>query len=67
VFAGQATEASAKVVGIDASSRKATFQFADGTTRTLKVPATLDLTQHTVGETVVLGYAESLVIATSRP
>lgn len=67
MFVGQATEMSAKVVAIDSSSRKATFQFADGTTRTVKVPKSVDLSKHNVGETVVLGYAESVIIAVSKP
>jgi hypothetical protein len=67
VFAGQATEMTAKVIAIDTKSRKATFQFADGSTRTLKVPKSVDLSKHKVGESVVLGYAESLVIAVSKP
>jgi hypothetical protein len=67
VFVGSATEMAAKVVAIDTGSRKATFEFADGSTRTLKIPKSVDLSKHKVGETVVLGYAESLVIAVSRP
>jgi hypothetical protein len=66
-FVGTATEMAAKVVAIDTKSRKATFQFADGSTQTLKVPKSVDLSKHKVGETVVLGYAESLVIAVSKP
>jgi hypothetical protein len=67
VFVGQATEMAAKVVAIDPSTRKATFQFADGSTKTVKVPKSVDLSQHQVGETVVVGYAESVVIAVSKP
>jgi len=67
VFVGQATEMSAKVVAIDPNSRKATFEFADGTTKAIKIPTSVDLSQHKVGETVVVGFAESIVIAVSRP
>jgi hypothetical protein len=31
------------------------------------VPKSIDLSKHTVGETVILGCTESLVIAVSRP
>ena len=67
VFVGQATEMSAKIVAIDPNSRKATFEFADGTTKAIKIPTSVDLSQHKVGETVVVGFAESIVIAVSRP
>jgi len=67
MLVGEAVEVSAKVVAIDPSTRKVTFQLADGSTRTVKVSKDIDLSQHSVGETVTLGFAESVILAVSRP
>lgn len=67
VFTGQAIEVSAKVVAVDPSSRKVTFQFADGSTETMRAHKNVDLTGLSAGETIIVEYAESLVIATSNP
>jgi len=65
VFQGEAYEVSAKVVALDASTRQVTFQFQDGTTKTMKAHKKVDLSKLAVGDSVILEYAESLVIATS--
>lgn len=65
VFQGEAYEVSAKVVALDASTRQVTFQFDDGTTKTTKAHKKVDLSQLAVGDTVIVEYAESLIIATS--
>jgi hypothetical protein len=66
VFEGQAYEVSAKVISMDPTSRKVTFELADGTTSTLKAHNKIDLSGLAVGDTVIVEYAESLVIATSQ-
>ncbi len=67
VFEGEAVEVTAKIVALDAGSRRVTFQFADGTTQTLKAHKQVDLSGLAVGEAVTVEYAESLVIASSTP
>lgn len=67
VFEGEALEVSAKVVALDASSRRVTFQFDDGTTKTMKAHKKVDLSGLAVGDTVIVEYAESLMIANSNP
>lgn len=67
VFEGEAYEVSAKVVALDLSTRQVTFQFDDGTTKTMKAHKKIDLSKLAVGDSVILEYAESLVIATSNP
>lgn len=66
VFEGQALEVSAKVIAIDPGARRVTFQFADGTTKTMKAHKSVDLSGLAVGDTVIVEYAESLIIATSN-
>ena len=66
VFEGEALEVSAKVIALDPSSRKVTFQLADGTTKTMKAHKSVDLSGLAVGDSVTVEYAESLAIATSR-
>lgn len=66
VFEGEALEASAKVIAIDPSSRRVTFQLADGTTKTMKAHKKVDLSGLAVGDSVTVEFAESLAIATSK-
>jgi hypothetical protein len=65
VFDGDAYEVSAKVLAIDTSTRRITFQFDDGTTKTMKAHKKVDLSKLAVGDSVIVEYAESLIIATS--
>jgi hypothetical protein len=65
VFEGEAYEVSAKVLAIDTSTRRITFQLDDGTTKTMKTHKKVDLSKLVVGDTVIVEFAESLVIATS--
>jgi len=65
VFEGEAYEVSAKVLAIDTSTRRVTFQLVDGTTKTMKAHSKVDLSKLAVGDTVIVEYAESLIIATS--
>lgn len=67
VLVGDAVRMSATIVALDPSSRKATLQFQDGTTRNFKVHKGIDLTGVAVGDVVTAAYAESLVIATDKP
>ena len=67
VFEGEAVEVAAKVVAVDTQSRKVTFQFADGTTKTIKAHKKVDLSGLVVGDTVIVQYAEAMVVAVSNP
>ena len=66
VFEGQAYEVSAKVIAMDAAARKVTFQLDDGTTKTMKAHKNVDLSGLSVGDSVIVEYAESLIIITSQ-
>lgn len=66
VFEGDAYEMSAKIVALDTSTRQITFQFADGTTKAMKAHKKVDLSRVAVGDTVIVEFAESLIIATSN-
>ena len=66
VFDGEAYEVSAKVLAIDTSTRRITFQLDDGTTKSMKAHTKVDLSKLAVGDTVIVEYAESLIIATSN-
>jgi hypothetical protein len=67
VFEGEAVEMAAQVVAIDTQARKVTFQFADGTTKTLKADKKADLSGLAVGDTVVVEFADAMVIAATQP
>jgi NOL1/NOP2/fmu family ribosome biogenesis protein len=66
VFEGQAYEISAKVIAMDPSARSVTFELPDGTTKTVKAHKKIDLSGLAVGDTVIVEFAESLIIATSK-
>ncbi len=66
VFEGEAVEISAKVIALDPATRHVTFQLADGTTKTMKAHKKVDLSGLAVGDSVIVEYAESLIIATSN-
>ncbi len=66
VFEGQAYEVSAKVIAMDPGARSVTFELTDGTTKTVKAHKKIDLSGLAVGDTVIVEFAESLIIATSK-
>ncbi|MFO1392695.1 MAG: hypothetical protein U1F09_02870 [Steroidobacteraceae bacterium] len=66
-FEGEAVEVAAKVTAIDPQTRKVTFQLADGTTKTIKAHKKVDLSGLAVGDTVIVQYAESMVVAVANP
>jgi hypothetical protein len=67
VFEGEAIEMAARVVAVDAQARQVTFQYADGTTKTLKAHKKVDLSGLAVGDTVIIEFADAMVIATANP
>ena len=67
VFEGEAVEMAARVVAIDTQARKVTFQFADGTTKALKADKKADLSGLAVGDTVIVEFADAMVIAAAKP
>jgi len=60
-------EMTAQVKSIDPKKRKATLQFPDGTTKTIKVRDDVDLTKAAVGEDVVIRATEALAISVEKP
>lgn len=66
VFDGEAVEVSARIVALDTSTRRVTFQLDDGTTRSMKAHKKVDLTGLAVGDRVTVEYAEALIIATAN-
>jgi hypothetical protein len=66
-FEGEAMEVAAKVTAIDPQTRKVTFQLADGSTKTIKAHKKVDLSGLAVGDTVIVQYAESMIVAVANP
>lgn len=67
VFDGEAIEIQATIVAIDPSTRKVTLQLPDGTAKTVKAPKGADLSQVSVGEKIIVDFADSVIIAISNP
>jgi hypothetical protein len=67
VFEGEAIEIQATIVAIDPSTRKVTLQLPDGTAKTVKAPKGADLSQVSVGEKIIVDFADSVIIAISNP
>jgi hypothetical protein len=67
VFEGEAIEIQATIVAIDPTKRRVTLQLPDGTAKSVKAPKDADLTQISVGEKVIVDFADSVVIAISNP
>jgi len=66
-FTSAAVEVSAVILAIDAPHRKVTFRLADGSQRTIKAHKGIDLSGLAAGDTVIVGYAEQVVIAAGTP
>jgi hypothetical protein len=66
-FTSAAVEVSGVVLAIDAPHRKVTFRLADGSQKTVKAHKGVDLSGLAVGDTVIVGYAEQVVIAAGNP
>jgi hypothetical protein len=67
VFEGEAVEIQATIVAIDPAKRQVTLQLPDGTAKAVKAPKGADLSQISVGETIILDFADSVIIAVSNP
>lgn len=67
VFDGEAIEIQATIVAIDPASHKVTLQLPDGTAKTVKAPKGADLSQVSVGEKIIVDFADSVIIALSNP
>jgi hypothetical protein len=67
VFEGEAIEVQATIVAIDPAKRKVTLQLPDGTAKTVKAPKGADLSQVSVGEKIIVDFADSVIIAISNP
>ncbi|MFO1477438.1 MAG: hypothetical protein U1F98_12380 [Verrucomicrobiota bacterium] len=57
----------AKVKSIDVEHQKATLEFPDGSTRTVKVRKDVDLSKQAVGAEVVIRTTEALAISLEKP
>ena len=67
VFQGEAVEIQATIVAIDPAKRRVTLQLPDGTAKTVKAPKGADLSQVSVGEKIIVDFADSVIIAISNP
>lgn len=67
VFEGEAMEVSAKIAAVDPKEHTVTLQLADGTTKTIKAGGKVDLTTLQVGNTMIVKYATSIVVAFANP
>jgi hypothetical protein len=60
-------QVTATVTAIDATNRKATVRFEDGSTKTFPVRADIDLSRRKVGEKVVFLVTEMIAISVEKP
>jgi hypothetical protein len=60
-------EMTARVKSLDYKRHQATLQFPDGTSKTFKVRADVDLTKAAVGDDVVIRTTEALAITVEKP
>jgi hypothetical protein len=67
VLTAETQEVTAKVTALDAKHHKVTLQFADGTTKTLKVGKKVNLADVKVGEDVTAQVAEAVAIVVQKP
>jgi len=63
----QVTQVTATVVAIDREKRTATLRFDYGATKTHPVREDIDLSQHNVGERVVIRHTEMIAISVEKP
>lgn len=67
ILMANTVEVTAKVQAIDLEHHKATLQFPDGHSKTLKVRPDVDLTQAKLGDEVVFRTTEALAILVEKP
>ena len=63
----QAFELVAKVTKIDTETRKATLEFADGSTRVVPVRKDVDLSKYKVGDSVTIRVMQQLALIAQAP
>jgi hypothetical protein len=63
----ETAQATAKVIAVDARHHKVTLQFADGTSKRVKVGKKVDLSAVPVGTDVTVQMSEGLAIAVGKP
>jgi hypothetical protein len=63
----QTVQITATIVAIDLKHHRATLEFPDGSRKTVPVRPDIDLTQHKVGEQVVIQATESVAISVEKP
>jgi hypothetical protein len=63
----ETTRVTAKVTAIDAEHHKATLQFEDGSSRTVRVRQDVDLSKRSIGDSVVIRITEALAIQVAKP
>lgn len=67
VFMADTVQVTARVTAINPATRAVTLQFANGTTRTIKVGSKVDLGNIAVGNDVVARVTEAMMVAAQRP
>ncbi len=63
VFEGEAVEVSAKIAAVDPQKHTVMLQLADGTSKTIKANGKVNLSTLQVGNTMIVKYATSMVVA----
>ena len=61
------TRVTAKVTAVDAKKHKVTFQFADGTTKTVKAGKKVDLSSVQLGTDVTIQVGEGVALSVTKP
>lgn len=67
VVTAETYQVTGTVTAIDLKKRKATLQFADGSSKKVKVRKDVDLSKHKVGEKVVIQTTDALAILIEKP
>lgn len=67
VFMADTVQVTARVTAIDTAARAVTLQFANGTTRTIKVGKSVNLANIAVGNDVVARVTEAMMVTSQRP
>ena len=67
VVMAETAEVTARVVAVDAMSRRVTLQFVDGTTKTVRVNPDINLANVAPGDAVTVRITEALAILVEKP
>ena len=63
----ETAEVTARIVAVDAMSRRVTLQFVDGSTKTVRVNPNIDLVNVAPGDAVTVRITEALAVLVEKP